>query len=264
MTPQVGHHVLTTRPPGPLRPPGPPRDHLARCWPCPSLITTLISSLPLMTALSRVWRLRITDEQQLGPPAAHQHPKGLKGVMMLCLCLRGEVAAQCAHSHHAGIIFAGKQWCSNHSLCLAKPKPLLVHNTLICDWKYRWTLLPFVVSWFISPAYGLLKSMSFDGRQPAWHKSPGSARVCFPVSSDGPEEWSRCDERESPSVLLISLGCDGGDTCLRGLLGLWFFSEVSCMLHSSILLWPGWMTTYNLLLPCVWIRYLDSGCWIFI
>lgn len=44
--------------------------------------------------------------------------------------------------------------------------------------------------------------MSFNGRQPAWHKSPGSARVCFPVSSDGPEEWRRCDERESVIYVL--------------------------------------------------------------
>lgn len=157
MKPQVGHHVLTTRPQSPLRPPGPPWDHLARCWPHPSLITTPLSSLPLMTALSRVWRLRITDGQQLGPPAAHQHPEGLEGVMMLCLCLREggrrTMRPFTPRRHH----FADKHWCSNHSLCLAKPKPLPVHNTVeylignideqCCPLWYRGSLVLPIAYW---------------------------------------------------------------------------------------------------------------------
>lgn len=77
--------------------------------------------------------------------------------------------------------------------------------------------------------------MRFNGLQPPCHKSPGSAQVCFPVSSDGPEEWSQRDERESGihalqrpphqarkmtsvTKLRRNLGCDDGDTCLRCLL----------------------------------------------
>lgn len=112
MNPQVEPHALTTRPPSPLRPWGEGGGAGER--PVRPLGLLLASSLPnysthLLSPTSRrrsddsrVRRLRITEKQQLGLPAAHPHPQGLKcNDVVLMFGGGGGVAAQCSH---AGII----------------------------------------------------------------------------------------------------------------------------------------------------------------
>lgn len=76
---------------------------------------------------SRVRRLRITEKQQLGLPAAHPHPKGLK-CSDVVLMFEGGGSTMFTCWHH----FADKHCCSNHSLYLKPnwPEGGQIHNTV--------------------------------------------------------------------------------------------------------------------------------------